>query len=185
MGKYVNVSVPKNSDGAGAATIKDPTVILIDVNDIDSEPTREVGNTEVVGDITLKKDAKAVGIYATPSSISITEESNGEVDSRTCTQGVEYTHPGDSVAIANHAEANMNRGIIALVKECDGSAAGRVRLIGSKCNPLYLAAEYTNSSEGANRKFVWKQNQGGKFVVGTYKGAMPVIADDAATEASA
>lgn len=185
MATYVKVSVPKNLDGAGAATIKDPTVILVDVNDIETEPTREVGNTEVVGDITLKTGAKAVGIYATPSSISITEESNGEADAKTCTQGVEYTHPGDSVDIANHAEANMNRGVVALVKECDGSAAGRVRIIGCKCNPLYLTPEYTNSSEGTNRKFVWKQNQGGKFVVGTYKGKTPALADASSSEASA
>ena len=89
MGKYVKVSVPKNSDGAGAATIKDPTIIIVDITDITAEPTREVGNTELVGDITLAESAKAVGIYATPSSISVTEESNGEVDARSCIKGVE------------------------------------------------------------------------------------------------
>lgn len=185
MGKYVKVSVPKNSDGAGAATIKDPTVILVDIADIKTEPTREVGNTELTGDLTLVESAKAVGIYATPSSISITEESSGEVDARSCIKGLEYSHPGDSVAIANHAEAYMNRGVVAIVKECDGSAAGRARIVGSKCNPLYLSPEYTNSSEGTSRKFVWKQNQGDKFVVGTYSGAMPTLADEATSEAGA
>lgn len=183
MGKYVKVSVPKNSDGAGAVTIKNPTVILVDVADISAEPTREVGNTELTGDLTLKEGAKAVGIYATPSSISITEESNGEVDARSCIKGLEYSHPGDSVAIANHAEAFMNVGAVALVTECDGSSDGRVRMVGSKCNPLYLTPEYTNSSEGTSRKFVWKQNQGDKFVVGTYSGATPTLAADASTEA--
>ena len=182
MGKYVKVSVPKNSDGAGAATIKDPTIVIVDIDDIASEPTREVGNTELVGDLELAASAKAVGVYATPSSVSVTEESSGEVDARSCIKGVEYTHPGDSVAIANHAEAYMNRGVVILVKECDGSAAGRTRLVGSKCNPLYLSPEYTNSSEGTSRKFVWKQNQGEKFVVGTYAGAAPALADESASE---
>lgn len=185
MAKYVKVSVPKNSDGAGAATIKNPTVILVDVSDIKTEPTRDVGNTELTGDLALNESAKAVGIYATPSSISITEESNGEVDARSCIKGLEYSHPGDSVAIANHAEAFMNVGVVALVTECDGSSKGRVRMVGSKCNPLYLTPEYTNSSEGTSRKFVWKQNQGDKFVVGTYSGAIPALADDASTEAGA
>lgn len=99
---YTKVSVPKNSDGAGAATIKDPTVILVDVEDIQAEPSRSVGNTALVGDLTLKESAKAVGIYATPSSIVITEESSGEVDARSIIKGVEYVHPGDSVDIANH-----------------------------------------------------------------------------------
>ena len=177
---YTKVSIPKNSDGAGAATIKDPTVILVDVEDIANEPTRTVGNTELDGDLTLKESAKAVGIYATPSSIVITEEVSGEVDARSIIKGLEYVHPGDSIDIANHQEAFLNKGVVALVKECNGSAAGRTRLIGSKCNPLYLSPEYTNSNEATNRKFVWKQNQGDKFVVGTYSGAAVTLAAAAA-----
>ena len=179
---YTKVSIPKNSDGAGAATIKDPTVILIDVEDIASEPSRSVGNTELVGDLTLKESAKAVGVYATPSTIVITEEASGEVDARSVIKGVEYVHPGDSVAIANHQEAFLNKGVVALVKECDGSSTGRTRLVGSKCNPLYLSPEYTNSNEATSRKFVWKQNQGDKFVVGTYLGETPALAANAETD---
>lgn len=179
---YTKVSIPKNSDGAGAAVIKDPTVILVDVEDIATEPARSVGNTELNGDLTLKESAKAVGIYATPSSIVITEEVSGEVDARSIIKGLEYVHPGDSVDIANHQEAFLNKGVVALVKECDGSSAGRTRLIGSKCNPLYLSPEYTNSNEATNRKFVWKQNQGDKFVVGTYSGAALTLAAAAAAD---
>lgn len=178
---YTKVSIPKNSDGAGAATIKDPTVILIDVEDIQTEPSRSVGNTQLEGELALKESAKGVGIYATPSSIVITEEASGEVDARCIIKGVEYVHPGDSIDIANHQEAFLNKGVIALVKECNGSEAGRMRLVGSKCNPLYLSPEYTNSSEATSRKFVWKQNQGDKFVVGTYTGTVPELAAAAAT----
>lgn len=181
---YTKVSIPRNEDG-GAPAIKSPTVILVDVNDIDSEPTRELGNTELTGDLTLKTGAKAVGIYATPSSITPTEEQSGEVDARGIIQGLEYVHPGNSVAIANHTEAFLNRPVVALVKECNGSAAGKTLLIGSKCNPLYLQPEYTNSKEASNRKFVWKQDMPGKFVIGTYSGASPALAADAAAEASA
>lgn len=178
---YTKVSIPKNSDGAGAATIKSPTVIIMDVDDIASEPSREVGNTELDGDYTLEASAKAVGIYATPSTIIPTEEQQGEVDSRSLIKGVEYVHPGDSVDIANHTEAFLNKGVVILVKECDGTANGRVRAIGSKCNPLYMQPEYTNSGEGTNRKFVWKQAQGDKFAIATYGGTMPALASEPAT----
>ena len=182
---YTKVSIPKSSEGAGAAQIKNPTVIVVDVEDIASEPTREVGNTEVVGNLTLVTGAKAIGVYATPTTIVPTEESAGEVDARSCIKGVEYVHPGDSVAIANHAEAFMNKGVVIIVRECDGSANGRARIIGSKCNPLYLQPEYTNSGEATNRKFVWKQAQGDKFVIGTYSGDLPTLAADAAAEPGA
>lgn len=182
---YVKVSIPKSGDGAGAATIKNPTVIVIDAEDIDTEPTRSVGNTELVGDITLKTGAKAVGIYATPSSIHPTEESQGEVDARSCLKGVEFVHPGDSVAIANFSEAFMNKGVVIIVRECDGTADGRARLIGSKCNPLYFQPEYTNNNEATRRNFVAKQEQGDKFVIGTYAGALPTLADAPSAEPGA
>ena len=180
---YVKVSIPRNEDG-GAPTVKNATVILVDINDVASEPTRELGDTEVVGDLTLKTGAKAVGIYATPSTIIPTEEQSGEVDARGIIQGFEFVHPGNSVAIANHTEAFLNRPVIALVRECNGTAAGKCLIIGSLCNPLYMQPEYTNSKDAANRKFVWKQDQPSKFVIGTYAGTIPALADDASSESS-
>lgn len=180
---YTKVSIPRNEDG-GAPTVKNATVILVDINDVSAEPTRELGNTEVDGDLTLKTGAKAVGIYATPSSIVTTEEPSGEVDSRGIIQGFEFVHPGNSVAIANHTEAFLNRPVIALVRECNGTSAGKCLIIGSLCNPLYMQPEYTNSKDAANRKFVWKQDQPSKFVIGTYTGAIPSLADNASSESS-
>lgn len=181
---YVKVSVPRNENG-GAPTIKNATVILIDIDDVETEPSRELGNTEVTGDFALKTGAKAVGIYATPSTVIPTEEQSGEVDSRGIIKGVEYVHPGNSVAIANHTEAFLNRGVIALVRECDGSSAGKCLVIGSKCNPLYMQPEYSNTKEASNRKFVWKQDMPDKFVIGTYAGALPALADTPSSEAGA
>ena len=180
---YTKVSIPRNEDG-GAPTIKNATVILIDIEDVETEPTRELGNTEVVGDFALKTGAKAVGIYATPSTVVPTEEQSGEVDARGIIKGVEYVHPGNSVAIANHTEAFLNKGVIALVRECNGSASGKCLVIGSKCNPLYMQPEYTNSKEASNRKFVWKQDMPDKFVIGTYAGALPTLAAEPASESS-
>ena len=180
---YTKVSIPRNEDG-GAPTVKNATVILVDINDVSAEPTRELGNTEVVGALTLKTGAKAVGIYATPSTITPTEEQSGEVDSRGIIQGVEYVHPGNSVDIANHTEAYLNRPVIALVRECNGTAAGKCLIIGSMCNPLYMQPEYTNSKDAANRKFVWKQDMPSKFVIGTYAGALPTLAEEASSESS-
>ena len=49
------VSINKNGDGAGCATPKDPTIIVVDVDDVASEPTRVVGNTVLQGDLELKE----------------------------------------------------------------------------------------------------------------------------------
>lgn len=172
---YVKASIPKSAEGAGAASIKKAEVILVDIEDVATEPARTLGDTVIATDYTFIEGAKAVGVYATPSSIALTEENNGEVDSRSLIKGVEYDHPGDSVAIANHTEAFLNKGVIAFVRECDGSD-GRVRVVGSLCNPLYLQSEYSNNKDGIKRHFVWKQNQGDKFAIGTYSGELPALA---------
>ncbi len=180
---YTKVSIPKNGDGAGCPAPKSSDVYLIDVDDIASEPTREVGNTVVDGDLTLAEGAKAVCIYGTPKTINVTEEYSGEADARGVKQGIEFEHPGNSVAIKNHTEAFLNKGVVALVKECNGSSAGRVQIFGTKCNPLFLTVETTNTSEANKRKFTWKQEIVDKFLPGDYQGAMPAAAA-AATSSS-
>lgn len=174
---YTKVSIKKNGDGAGCATAKSSEIILIDVEDIATEPTREVGNVVATGNLTLTEGAKAVSVYATSSSIEVTEEASGDADARGIMQGVVYEHPGNSVDIKNHTEAFLNKGVVILVKECDGTAEGRVQLIGSKCNPLYLSIETTNNKEATKRKFTWKQEQAGKYLAADYSGEMPEIAD--------
>ena len=69
--------------------------------------------------------------------------------------------------------------VYALVKECDGSAAGRVQAFGNKCNPLFLTVERTDSSEANKRKLTWKQDIAGKFLPADYEGELPALADAA------
>lgn len=178
---YTKVSIPKNGDGAGCATAKSSEVIVIDVEDIETEPTRSVGDVQLQGDYKLKEGTKAVCIYATAPTIEFTEEYSGEADARGVKQGVGYEHPGNSVDIKNHTEAFMNKGVVILVKECDGTEKGRVQAFGSKCNPLYMTPETTNNKEACKRKFVWKQEQIDKFLPGDYSGTMPDVADPATT----
>ena len=180
---YKKVSVPKNGDGAGCAVAKSSEIIIIDAEDILTEPTRTVGDVTMKGDYTLKEGAKAVRIYATAPTIELTEEYSGEPDARGVKLGIAYEHPGNSAAIKNHVEGFMNRGVVILTKECDGTSKGRMQAFGSKCNPLYMTPESTNNKESCKRKFVWKQEQVSMFLAGEYKGEMVDIAEDAAVEA--
>jgi hypothetical protein len=43
-----------------------------------------------------------------------------------------------------------------------------------------MQPEYTNSGDGTNRKFVWKQAQGDKFAIATYDGTLPALAPEPA-----
>lgn len=173
---YQKVSIPKNGDGAGCATAKASEIIIIDVDDIKEEPTRTVGNPAMDGDYTLNEGATAIAIYATPSSIDLPEEYSGDADARGVKQGVAFEHPGNSVEIKGFTEAYMNRGVVILVKECDGSAAGRTQAFGSKCNPLFMTVESTNNKDATKRKFTFKQELNDKFLPGDYSGTAVTVA---------
>ena len=56
---YVKVSIPKNGDGAGCADPKSSEIIIIDVADVATEPTRELGNVALTGDVELKEGGRS------------------------------------------------------------------------------------------------------------------------------
>ena len=177
---YTKVSIPKNGDGAGSPAPKSSDIIVIDVEDIETEPTRVVGDPKMTGNYTLKADAKALAIYGTPSTISLTEEYSGDPDARGVMQGVAFSHPGNSDEAKGFIEHFMNRGVVILVRECDGSAEGKMEAYGSKCNPLFLSVERTDTNEARNRVLTFKQEINGKFLPGSYSGELPELAAAAA-----
>lgn len=173
---YNKVNIRKSGDGAGCATPKYAEIIVIDVADIKAEPTRTVGDPTMVGDFELNTGAKALTIYATPSSIEMLEEASGEADARGVKLGVAFEHPGNSVHIKAFVEAYMNKGVVFMVKEGCGSAAPRTQVIGSVCNPLYMSFENTNNKEATKRKFTFKQELADPFLAGEYTGTeVPIV----------
>lgn len=176
---YTKVSIPKVGDGAGCPVAKSSEIIIIDVDDVKTEPTREVGNPAMTGDLELETSAKAISIYGTPTTIEESEEYSGDADARGVKSGVAFEHPGNSVAVKGFTEAFMNKGVIILVKECDGTAGGRVQYFGSKCNPLFLSVERTGNNTANKRKFTFKQELPSKFLPGDYSGQLPEVAAEA------
>lgn len=180
---YVKLSIPRPGDGAGCAATRKSQIVLIDAEDVASEPSREVGDCSVTGDITMNEGAKAVSLYATASTIQVTEELSGDPDAEGIKNGLAFDHPGNSVAIKNFIEVFKNRGVIAIVQECDGTAAGRTQIVGRVCNPLRLSLETKMDGEATKRTLTWKQAQPDKFVAGEYSGKIPEVAGTSTTTA--
>lgn len=173
---YNPVSIPKTGEGAGCPRPKNPTVILIPVDSVLSEPTREFGNVVMKSDIILIESKKAIGIYATPSTIEYTEEADGDLDGRGVKVGVAFEHPGDSPLIAGFTEFARNRGFIIMSRDCSGESI-TVEYRGSVCNPLYLTTEYTNNKDARKRKLTFKQEQRDIIGASIYSGKIPELAD--------
>lgn len=176
---YNPVSIPKTGEGAGCPRPKNPTVILVPVDYVLTEPTRELGNVVMKSDLTLVEGKKPIGIYATPSTIEYTEEVDGDPDGRGAKVGVAFEHPGDSPEIAGFVEFARNRGFIIMSRDCSGeSTTSEYR--GSVCNPLYLTTEYTNNKDARKRKLTFKQEQRDVIGASIYTGKVPELAAPAA-----
>lgn len=181
---YTKVSVPKKSDGAGCAVAKDPNVIVILAEDIKTEPTRKHGNVKLEGDFTLVENGKAIGVYLTPATISAGYDTEGEADGRGFKHKVEGEHPGNDTALENLVEGTINKGVVILVKSCDGTEGGQTRVYGSKCNPMFLTPEVTDSKEANKTKLAWAQEMAQAFLPGTYAGQAPALASSDSTTPS-
>ncbi len=169
---YVKKSIPNPGGGAGNPSPKSPTIIIVDVEDIKTFPTRSPGNVVATGDLELNVGAKAIGVYATPSTIEEIQTAEGEADARGYVKGVKFTHPGESVDIENFIEGNANRNIVAVVTGCNGGAA---KIIGSPCNPLSMTAETAGTKDATNRTITLQQAMRDQFRIMRYSGTLPPI----------
>lgn len=172
---YTKVSIPKTKDGAGCAVAKDPNVIVMFAEDIQTEPTRVHGNVNLSGNYALKEGTHAIGIYLTPATIADGYDTEGEADGKGFKHKIEGEHPGNDAALENFVEGSINKGVVILRKECDGTAAGSWKAFGSKCNPLFLSPEVTDSKEANKTKLAWAQEQAQPYLPGTYTGTMPAL----------
>lgn len=173
---YNKVSIPRPSGAPGSPMAFDPTIIVIAAEDIASEPARSLGDTVLDGDITLATGAKAIGIYATQSTVEHTEEYSGDPDARGCKQGLSFAHPGNSAEIKGFVEKHLNTPVVILAKTCDGNT-GKYQVFGSKCNPLYLNVETAINNEATRRTLKFAQERAGQFLPGDYSGTIPTLAD--------
>ena len=59
---YNPVSILKTDEGAGCPRPKNPTIILVPVEFVAAEPTREIGDIVMKSDLELIAEKKAIGI---------------------------------------------------------------------------------------------------------------------------
>ncbi len=173
--QYIKKSIGRITGGAGNPSPKHPTILIFEWDDVERFPTRVVGVTTYSEGFELKEGAKLQPLYATPSSIEVLQESEGDADARGYKKGVKFDHPGNSADIEDFIEYNSNRNLGAIVRSCDGKT---VRIIGSPCNPLSLKAETQDNKDGTKTSMTLQQDVRDAFRVLTYTGELPPVMDE-------
>lgn len=174
---YIVKSIPKKADGCGAPIAKQAMVTIIPVDVITAEPTRELGDPNLTGDYTLSADGKAINVYGTQKTIEVLSAMEGEVDGKGFKNGVKFDHPGDTAAIRGFVEKYANKGVVAIVTECDG-AGKKQTVCGRVCNPLFLTVEPTLNGEATKRTLTFQQEQVDMFGPAYYSGKEVTVAEN-------
>jgi hypothetical protein len=176
---YVAKSIARPTGGAGNPTPKSPTILIFEMDDVKTFPTRTVGVTTASEGFELAEGKKLIGIYATPSSIEVLQEAEGDPDARGYKKGIKFEHPGNSTDIEDFIEYYSNKNLGAIVKSCNGTVA---RIIGDPCNPLSLQVETTDTKDGTKKALTLQQDVRDEFRILTYTGALPAVEGAAASE---
>lgn len=169
---YVKASIKKAKGPAGAASPKNPNLIIIDVEDIETYPGRD--GVKSIGDIKLKQGAEAMYIYCTPSTIENPEESAGDPDKEQITDKITAFRPGIDMVMDGWLQEKLGGDFLIITKVCNG--VKQTLLHGQECNPMKLQYTKQDNKDARGYTLTFAQPQGGKFKPMYYLGADPTLA---------
>ena len=182
MAAYSKASVARPSGMPGAGINPMNKLILIDCDDLSAFPARDqdgvtVGSSSTGGSITLASGAKAIAIYFTPGSATVTSNSEGDPDAEGFKPNVQVAHPGNEAAIRKFKANWIGKNIILLMQYCDKDT---VDIFGTPCNPMRLQASYEGNSEANRNQLTFEQAYKGNDI-GIYAGDIPALDTDSTT----
>lgn len=180
---YIKMSVPKPGTNAGAGGDKKDMITLFDWDDVLTYPDRDSGGIVISDDIVMKPGAYMIKLYATRSSIKITQETEGDEDAEGFIQGLEFAHPGDADEIEEFLANWVSRNIGAVVENC---STNRKKQLGTPCAPLRMKPSSTDDKEGNKTVITLKAAQKCAFRAANYQGTLTLadVTDTVAADAT-
>lgn len=167
---YIKQSVKKPTGASpGAASPKDPNVIIIDTADILQWPTRNGKGVKLEGNFVLREGASMIQIYMTPSKSKPTWESEGDEDAISIKQKFEGEHPGDELEINEFIQNWLGTNLVVIYGGCNDKYR---RVLGSQCAPLQLKPSSQDDNEGRKKMMLFEQFAATNQVPGFYEGAL-------------
>lgn len=175
MSNYAKASVPRPAGMPGNGIKTKDRIVIIDVDDIQTFPATGGDGVTKSGNLALTSDAKAVAIYATPGTVNIQSNSDGDADQEGFTPQVVFSHPGNKQAIRAFKTNWIGKRCIVIVDYCSGEPSD---MIGSPCNPCRMQVNYNGTAEANTNEFTFKQTSKGDDTY-IYTGTPVSVADDA------
>ncbi len=178
---YVKVDIAKPGDNKGVGGDKKDKIVLIDVDDVATMPSRDANGIVITGNIVMNSGAYMVKLYGTQNTIKAGADSEGDPDAKGITQTVEFEHPGDSQEIREFRANWMNKNVMIVIERCSTS---KKNLYGTPCAPLQMVFKSEDDKDKNKTTFTFKSTQKGPDVA-DYQGTLTLTAVVATVAANA
>lgn len=150
---YVKVSVAKSGTNPGIGGNKKDTIVVFDMDDVLTYPSRDSKGITITDNIVFKPNAYMITLYGTPSSIKANSDGEGDPDAKAFIQTIAFDHPGDQVAIREFKTNWINRNVGIIIQRCTSTAKN---LYGSPCAPLQMTTKSEDDNDKNKSTFEFK-----------------------------
>jgi hypothetical protein len=178
---YVKTNVLKPGDNKGAGGNKKDLVILFDMDDVATFPDRDPAGVVIADNIVFKPNAYMVKIYATVTTITGGDNSEGDLDAQGFVHNLVFDHPGSSQAIREAKQNWIARNMGALVQKCGETTFD---LYGTPCAPLILQTKWEDTKDKNIHNFTFKSLKN-PYSVAIYQGTTTFDVVNGTAEADA
>lgn len=182
---YSPVSIPKKNNG-GRTKPKDAKILIGRIKDAETFPTPDAKGIRVTSPIVMKEGAKVISIEVTPSTINVTQPTEGDPDNKGVKPKIEFSRPGsDDVEFEEFLENNVNEDLFCIIQY---PISGIKKLAGYPGNPMQLSSESTDNNEGDTHKVTLESTlRGGRIrfyeaELPEVEGEEPVVSGDDADQ---
>ncbi|UOB16588.1 hypothetical protein [Abyssalbus ytuae] len=157
--------------GKGSAENKSFEVVLMDLNDIASFPSRDDNGILMVGNFVMKAGKYATKMQVSSSKTSLPVTSEGEEDNVSISALPEFSVPGSTQDFEEFIQNWTNRSIVVAVQvgACGGGTPF-YRLYGTRCAPLSILLEGQNNNDATMNLVKFQQFAKTDLMPGRYTG---------------
>lgn len=159
------------SKGKGSAENKSQEIVIIDVADIATFPSRDTSNVTMVGNFVMKAGKYVTKMQVSASKTSLPVTSEGEEDNVSISALPEFSFPGSTLDFEEFVANWTNKSIIVAVQvgACGGGSSFW-RVYGSQCAPLSLLLEGQNNNDATMGLVKFQQFAKTDLMPGRYSG---------------
>lgn len=151
---------------------KDAKIIIGRINDVETFPTPDAKGILISEPIVMKANAKMITLEVTPSTISITQPTEGDPDNKGVKPKIEFSRPGSVTWNSRNSWKTISMKICSPLSNSLSPVSKKLPEYPG--NPLQLSAESTDNNEGDTHKVTLESVlRGGR--IRFYQAALPAI----------